>query len=189
MVASNFVSVDVAPVSPTDAMGSLSGESTTAGRFIEHRRERRYTTSDAAEVEVFCGGTRTLAGTVVDISRSGLRLELKDAIPRGVGVKIRLRHELIIFGEARYCRAVKSGFQVGVAIQDVFFSHKPPDDHVRDDDLGLYVVGKGLTVPEVIRFKNHVSHCEHCERRLAETNALLNPVRKGKNGGDPPPGT
>jgi len=54
------------------------------------------------------------------------------------------------------------------------------DEHIHDDVLSLYLVGKGLTVPEVVGLKEHLILCEACKIRLAEADAILNPVRKRK---------
>ena len=146
----------------------------------DRRREARYQTNDPADVEVLRGGAGQLQGTIVDVSQAGLRLHLSEAIGRGIDLKIRLTGQLVIFGQVRYCRRVDSGFQVGVAIEDVFFAHSASDEHLHDDDLGLYLLGKGLTVLEVLRLKDHLLRCTYCARRLDETHWLLHPFSRRK---------
>ena len=146
----------------------------------DRRREARYQTNDPAEVEVLRGGTGQLQGTIVDVSRSGLRLHVSEALGRGIDLKIRLGGQLVIFGQVRYFRRVDSGFQVGVAITDVFFAHPSSSEHVHDDDLGLYLAGKGLSVPKVMRLKDHLAGCTYCARRLDETHWLLHPFSRRK---------
>ena len=150
----------------------------------DRRREARYQTNDSVEVEALRGGTQQLQGTIVDVSRSGLCLHVAEAIGRGIDLKIRLAGQLVIFGQVRYCRRVDSGFQVGVAIDDVFFAHNASNEHVHDDDLGLYLLGKGLSVPQVMRLKDHLAGCTYCARRLDETHWLLHPFSRRKEAAD-----
>ena len=153
--------------------------------FIEKRREARYPTNDAAEVEVVNGGAGLFSATVLDVSRSGLRLKLDSRINRGAEVKITLQRNVIIYGQIRYCRPLEGNFDAGVLIQDMSQNSGQPSPHIDDDLLSLYVVGKGLTVPEVIKLKEHLVNCESCRIRLGEKDAVLNPVRKRKILGTP----
>ena len=148
--------------------------------FLEKRREARYPTNDPAEVEVINGGTGQFSATVLDVSRSGLRLKLDASINRGAEVKITLQRNIMIFGQIRYCRPLAGNFDVGVLIQDMAQNSGQPSPHIEDDLLSLYVIGKGLTVPEVIKLKEHLVNCEACRVRLGDKDAVLNPVRKRK---------
>jgi len=148
--------------------------------FLEKRREARYPTNDPAEVEVVNGGTGRSTATVLDVSKSGLRLKLASSINKGAEVKITLQRNVVIFGQIRYCRPLDGSFDVGVLIQDMSQNSGQPSPHIEDDLLSLYVIGKGLTVPEVIKLKEHLVNCESCRIRLGEKDALLNPVRKRK---------
>ena len=148
--------------------------------FLEKRREARYPTNDPAEVEVVNGGTGRCPATVLDVSKSGLRLKLESSINRGAEVKVTLQRNVVIFGQIRYCRPLDGSFDAGILIQDMSQNSGQPSPHIEDDLLSLYVVGKGLTVPEVIKLKEHLVNCEACRIRLGEKDALLNPVRKRK---------
>jgi hypothetical protein len=153
--------------------------------FIEKRREARYPTRDAAEVEVVRGGNSPISATVLDVSRSGLRLGLQTAVDKGAEVKITLQKHIVIFGQVRHCRRAGEAFEAGILIQDLSKAAGPANVHIEDDLLALYVIGKGLTVPEVIKLKEHLVNCEACRIRLGETDAILNPVRKRKILGAP----
>jgi hypothetical protein len=148
--------------------------------FLEKRREARYPTNDPAEVEVMNGGVGRFSATVLDVSRSGLRLKLDSSINRGAEVKITLQRNIVIFGQIRYCRPLDGNFDAGVLIRDMEENFGQPSPHIEDDLLSLYVIGKGLTVPEVIKLKEHLVNCEACRVRLGEKDALINPVRKRK---------
>lgn len=168
---------------PPSRAGRTAGEAAAAARgalSIEKRREARYPTNDPAEVQVVNGGTGRSSATVLDVSRSGLRLRLESILNKGAEVKITLQRNLIIFGQIRYCRPLKEGFEAGVRIQDLSQISGQPNPHIEDDHLSLYVIGKGLTVPEVIKLKEHLVNCESCRIRLGERDAILNPVRKRK---------
>jgi hypothetical protein len=144
----------------------------------ERRREARYPTSDPATVDVPYEKIAGLAAMVVDVSRSGLRLQLQQSIGRGMQVRITLSPHVVIVGEVRYCRRAASGFYAGVLVQDSSFPEPDADQHIKEDELGFYLVGKGLTVAEIIQLKAHVVNCKPCQTRLQEADAILNPVPK-----------
>jgi hypothetical protein len=149
-------------------------------RLAERRREARYPTSDAAEVEVRHGEILRMPAMVVDVSRSGLRLELPAAVGRGEQVKISLPRQVIILGEIRYCRRSGIVYHAGVLIQEVFYAQPVPDRHISDDEMSFYLVGKGLSVSDIIKLREHLLECEACRIRLGETDAVLNPARRRK---------
>jgi hypothetical protein len=143
----------------------------------ERRSEARYATQDPAELEIMPGPSEPIFGTILDVSRSGLRVALAKRIERGEQVKVKL-HRNVIFGEVRYCRSVSGAFQAGIRIQDLVRAPGRENEHIADDPLSLYAVGKGLMVSEVIDVREHLAHCETCRARLAEKETLLNPLRK-----------
>jgi len=146
---------------------------------LERRREARYPTSDPAMVEIPSENLASVPAVVIDVSRSGLRLELERAIARGVRINIMLSSQLVIFGEVRYCRRAGALFHAGVLVQDASSLPEPdPGDHIADMELSFYLVGKGLSVVDVINLKAHLLNCKSCQARLKELDAVLNPVRK-----------
>jgi hypothetical protein len=149
-------------------------------RLAERRRETRYPTCDAAEVEVRHGEILRMPAMVVDVSRSGLRLELPAAIGRGEQVKISLPRQVVILGDVRYCRRAGIVFHAGVLIQEVFYAEPVLDRHIGDDELSFFLVGKGLAVADIIKLREHLLDCETCRIRLGETDAVLNPARRRK---------
>jgi PilZ domain len=149
-------------------------------RLAERRRETRYPTQDAAEVEVRHGEILRMPAMVVDVSRSGLRLELPTAVGRGEQVKINLPRQVVILGEVRYCRRAGMVYHAGVLILDVFQAHAAPGDHISADELSFFLVGKGLAVADIIRLREHLIECEACRIRLGETDAKLNPAKRRK---------
>src|SRR5277367_5464163 len=163
----------------------VSSEISTAfalrrARSAERRRETRYPTQDAAEVEVRHGEILRMPAMVVDVSRSGLRLELPAAVGRGEQVKISLPRQVVILGEIRYCRRAGMVYHAGVLIQDVFQAQPPSGGHLSADDLSFFVIGKGLAVADIIKLREHLIECEACRIRLGETDAVLNPAKLPK---------
>jgi hypothetical protein len=144
--------------------GAPAGDNVT-----DRRREPRYPCQDPAEVRLVPGDGSSLPATVVDISRSGLRLRLVVRIPKDAQVEIVLPKQVIIFGEVRYCRRSGENFEVGILIQDVFYSNPLGGSHLHDDQLSRYLAGKGLVTAEVIAMKQHLRTCRLCATRLAET--------------------
>ena len=146
--------------------------------FRERRRETRYPTNDKAKVEIWQPPMLSVAASILDISRSGLRLALQTRIGKGVHVKITFEYPMVVFGEVRYCRSVASGFHAGVQIREVVYLRNPPAIHIDEDSLSFYLIGKGLTAPEVIKLRDHLIECELCRTRLGEKDAILNPAKR-----------
>ena len=159
---------------------SVSGTPIGKAPPSEKRREPRYPCNDAVAVRVLSIGTRHYPATVLDVSRSGVRLELYIPIAKGSEVEITARSQAVIFGEIRYCRRAGDSFHAGVLIRDVIQSRPHAVKHLHDDELSLYLVGKGLTMPEVIRVKSHLATCEECHGRLSAAHAVLHPTKKRK---------
>ncbi len=149
-------------------------------RMAERRRETRYPTQDAAEVEVRHGEILRMPAMVVDVSRSGLRLELPAAVGRGEQVKISLPRQVVILGEIRYCRRAGIVYHAGVLIQDIFQAEAAPGGHISADELSFYLIGKGLLVADIIKLREHLIECEACRIHLGEKDAVLNPARRRK---------
>jgi hypothetical protein len=145
---------------------------------IEKRKETRYPTNDAADVRLLPGDGKHLPGTIIDISKSGLRLELSTALIKGRRIEIiTFPGGLIIFGEVKYCRRVGAVFHAGVLIEGVVSKRDDGETHILDEEIELYVVDKGLTAPEVLRVREHLSKCDVCSRRVLATAAMLQPRR------------
>lgn len=149
-------------------------------KALERRSEARYPAHEAAELEVLFGSIEPIYGTILDVSRSGLRIALPQRIARGEQVKVKLNQN-VIFGEVRYCRAVSGAFQAGIRIQDLVRPPGSQNQHLSDDSLALYAVGKGLSVSEVIEVREHLVRCETCRGLVAERQALLNPERRARS--------
>lgn len=145
----------------------------------ERRREPRYPANDPAEITVLgAENSPRFAGTVVDVSRSGLRVEVATPIGKGERLEIVLPDRAIIFGETRYCRRSADGYYVGIVIEDVYYAQSLSTKHIADDQLGFYLVGKGLTTAEAVNIKSHLVACRACRNRMAEAAAILRPTRK-----------
>jgi hypothetical protein len=143
----------------------------------ERRSEARYPTQDPAELEILPGPSEPIYGTILDVSRSGLRIALRKRVKRGQQVMVKLNRN-VIFGEVRYCRPAAGEFHAGVKIQELVRPRGRQDEHVADDPLSLYAVGKGLLVAEVIEVREHLARCEACRARLAQQEDMLNPGGK-----------
>lgn len=173
-------------VQPKTTSGMLTIAASRGMLIAEKRRETRYPTNDPAEVQFLPSTGVGLPAKVIDISRSGLRLELETTLGRGTRIEILiLPRKLVLFGEVRYCRRSGNVFHAGVLIEGVVPPESDRTKHIHDDDLALYALGKGLTAPEVLRIKDHLMQCDHCVKRLGESIEVLSPgrgVRLGPRG-------
>jgi hypothetical protein len=170
------------PDDPDSADSSEAGSASHLRPF-ERRRDQRYSTNDQAVVEVLGTNIPRLSALVLDVSRSGLRLGIQTRIGQLAQVEITLPRGVLIFGEIRYCRPAGTDFHAGVLIADILNARTPPGSHIHDDELGLYLIGKGLTSSELIELRKHVICCKPCRSRLMETEAALNPARKSRLSG------
>lgn len=85
-------------------------------QVLERRKEPRYPTGGAAEIRII-GETATphLHGTVCDVSRGGLGLNVKEPLPPGTAVELTFQ-ESTATGIVRNCHPRSSGFRIGLAL-------------------------------------------------------------------------
>ncbi len=176
-----LVSETTASEKPANRSGRVDPSNDSEPKASERRTEQRYPAQEPAELECLLGALGPIYGTILDVSRSGLRIALPRRVDRGEHVKVRFQQS-VIFGEVRYCRAVSGVFHTGIRIQDLVHPEARQDQHLTEDALSFYAVGKGLAVSEVIAVRQHLARCETCRVRVAEKEALLNPRRKSKPG-------
>lgn len=134
---------------------------------VERRREPRYPANDIVEVQVVGGSTERFPGTILDLSRSGLRLEVGKPLSRGTHLEIVLRNRAIIFGESCYARSKNGLYQVGVSIENVYFAKTDVSQHVDITLLRHYSRGGNLATLQVLEVKNHLRDCETCRGVVA----------------------
>jgi|SRR5579871_902111 len=138
----------------------------------ERRKEVRYSCHDSVEVRVLPGDGQMVSGTMIDISKSGVRVEIPCPTVKGSEIEIMIPKEMIIFGEVRHSRRAGETYVVGVMIRDVFYSRPQEGMHVHTDQLSRYLAGKGLSAPEAISVRQHLQYCRYCRSRLADPAVL-----------------
>jgi len=135
----------------------------------DRRREARYPCRENADVRVLSGELGPLPAMILDMSRSGLRLEMGVALPPGRAIAVVLPKDVIVFGRIRYCHSTGQAFQAGVRIEDVFYAnHVGGRDHLHDHQLTLYLMRKGLTAAETFGVRDHLQRCELCAARYQD---------------------
>lgn len=145
---------------------------TRAGNWPERRREPRYPCNDPAEVQVASATGPRLPATMLDISRSGLRVVLAAPVWKGADVEVILPKQAIIFGRVCHCRQSGEKFYAGIRIQDVFFRpHPVKGAHIEDQQLARYLAGLGLSVLEVLNVRAHLLKCKLCRSRFHDFGA------------------
>ncbi len=153
-------------------------ESCPAVTVQEKRRERRYPTNDPVQVRPFPFTVTPVPANIVDVSKSGMKLELITPLQRGTRIEVMmLASRAVIFGEVRYCRRSGEAYHAGVMIEDVV-QPKPDVSHLDDDKISLYLVGKGLTASEVLRVETHIFRCDSCKQRMVQTTEALYPKQR-----------
>jgi hypothetical protein len=163
------------PTALSEPPNTKTGPSKTAPnepRPFERRREPRYPTNDPVEVCILEPRYERVSGTVLDISRSGVRVQVRTPVAKTVHLEIILASRAIIFGETRYCRRHGDAYHLGVSIDDVYFAQDLFALHIEPDLIGLYLDGTGLTALQAIQIRNHLVNCSACRENLAARVAL-----------------
>jgi hypothetical protein len=90
----------------------------------ELRREPRFQSAGIGDLTIVNSSTfPKLSVTIVDVSRSGLQIELDEPLQPGGSVEVRLR-DTIVMGEVRHCRPFSAGrYRVGMATSSVIGPH------------------------------------------------------------------
>lgn len=167
----------------TDSSNTASAKSrarTSRSSNAERRRERRYPCQDPAEVRWLQGNGATFSGTVLDISKSGLRVAIAVHLPQGAQVEVVLPKQVVIFGEVRHCSRAGEMSHAGILIEEVFYSRDLNSEHLHQDQLSLYLAGRGLTARELLAVGQHVRTCRECNQRLENAKSLSETVGRGR---------
>jgi hypothetical protein len=156
------------------------GELVESRRSVEtrpnRRKEFRYPTHELVQIELLPGRGDPVPATVIDVAKSGLRLELVRPLPRCSRIEILFStSELPISGEVRYCHGFDGVYYAGIFIDEVVHS-RPLPEHLHDDEIPLYVGGDGLSTVEVLRVEQHLSHCVACHRSIRVAAVTLYPA-------------
>ena len=158
-----------------------SSELHSRSTVSDRRREVRYPCRDSADVRSLDHLGTTHKATVLDISRSGLRIQVGVHLAKESRVEIVIHKHAIIFGEVRYCRTYGEGFHVGILIEQVFYSHDDhAADHISDEQLRSYLAGDGLTAREALAVTQHFRVCRSCSTRMDDAISLSDAVGRGR---------
>jgi hypothetical protein len=136
-------------------------------RRPERRREHRYPACEIVEVQAIGASGGRFAGMVLDISRSGLKIEVGKPLSQGAHLEIVLPSRAIIIGEARYCRSKNKLYHVGVEIEGVYFSQAVSARHIGKELLARYSHDSVLAPLQAMEVRQHLTACEACRDALA----------------------
>ena len=161
----------------TKAASSARSSSPSAA---ERRRETRYPCQDPAEIRWLQGDGSSFSGTLLEISKSGLRVAVAAHLTRGAHVEVILPKQVVIFGEVRHCSRAGEVFHAGILIEEVFYSRDLTSEHPHDDQLSLYLAGRGLTAREAFAVGQHVRMCRDCNQRLENAKELSETGGRGR---------
>jgi len=131
----------------------------------ENRKEERYPTNDMVRVVVISFEEKH-AAKILNVSKSGVQLELATPLPPQATIEILTADGVAIFGEVKYCRAAGRMYHAGIYIDDTIFM--PRLEHIHEDALLQYAKGRGLAVHALLRIEAHLEHCEQCRSALVE---------------------
>ncbi|HLG97237.1 MAG TPA: PilZ domain-containing protein [Bryobacteraceae bacterium] len=145
----------------------------------DRRREVRYPCRDSAEMRSLDDLGPSHPATVLDISKSGIRVESNVNVAKGSHVEILIRKHAVIFGEVRHCRADGMKYQIGILIEQVFYASEHID-HISDETLRSYLAGAGLTAREVLAVTLHVRGCHTCSTRIDDAMSVSEAVGRGR---------
>ena len=120
-------------------------------------------------------------GVVLGAASLGVELPVNP----GARLEIVLRNRAIIFGEVRHCRHQPPSYQVGVAIEDIYYpksiSSTPEHEgavfsqgrifrgstgsHVKMDDVPAFL-RRGLSDTKTVLIERHLATCEQCSNLM-----------------------
>jgi hypothetical protein len=142
--------------------------SAVKGSAVEDRRsDLRYPSHVPVEIRIFPSDGSSIPATLMDISLSGLQLEIDATVPKGAQIEILLSKQLAVFGEVRHCRRIGAKYRAGILILQAFYA-SPSEEHVSSELIGKYLTRDGLSAAEVLRFREHLTLCTECCGRVNE---------------------
>src|ERR1700722_8713776 len=136
-------------------------------RRLERRREHRYPACEIVEVQIIGASGGRFGGMLLDVSRSGLKIEVGKPLSQGAHLQILLPSRGIIIGEARYCRSKNKLYHVGVKIEGIYFSQAAHSHHIEKELLARYSRDNALPPLEAMKIHSHLTACEACRAALA----------------------
>jgi hypothetical protein len=134
----------------------------------ERRRDLRYPSHVPVEIRIFPSDGSRIPATLMDISLSGLQLELDATVPKGAQIEILLSKQLAIFGEVRHCRRVGAKYRAGIIIVQAFYASRSEEEHISGELIGKYLSRNGLSPAQVLRLREHLTLCAACCERVNE---------------------
>jgi PilZ domain len=141
-------------------------------QWVEKRSEHRYPACEIVEVQVIGASGGRFPGMVLDISRSGLKVEVGKPLSQGAHLEIVFASRAIIIGEARYCRSKGKLYHVGVKIEGVYFSRVVSSRHIGEQLLARYSRDSKLSPLLAMEIQNHLTACETCRAALAKCDLI-----------------
>jgi hypothetical protein len=142
--------------------------------FKDSRKEPRFQAAGIGDLRIVNSATDIrLSAAIVDVSRSGLRIEVEKPLHSGSAVELSLSGSLIM-GAVGNCRPHGAGrFRVGIRTVRVIESplrlrHLLEVDHIP------YVLNDALTEAQRHYYTQHLEICPACEQRVERTREALN---------------
>src|SRR5579862_3362167 len=107
---------------------------------LERRKERRYPTEDPVVVKLLAPAHEIFPGTVIDVSRSGLRIECAHLVPQFSKLEVIFSITgQVACGQVRYCRHAGYLFQAGVSVEDIVATGDYSASHLEAHEVALFV--------------------------------------------------
>lgn len=161
---------------PNSSEGGAVPRSPRNREPVERRSEPRFECQAEAELTIVDRAITTIPAVVRDVSKSGLRIAADTPMNPGTQVRIKM-DSLTVFGEVRYCHAKGKLFESGVRTRNVVTSSEI-QPHLRDDQVDLLAIGRGLSFLERFYAKRHIQHCPSCAASLTATRQFFERLRQ-----------
>ena len=138
------------------------------GRAPERRREPRYPCKEPIEVRTIPDDGSRVAATLLEVSRSGLRIEIGIPLVKNTHIEIHLSKQLVVSGRVRHSRRLGAKYHTGVLILETVDESKP-SEHVSYEQLSTYLSGRTKTLSEIMRVRAHLVVCSACRLRIVDS--------------------
>ena len=141
--------------------------------FQDSRKEPRFQSAGIVDLKIVYSATVVrLSATIVDVSKSGPRIEVDKPLHSGCAVELGLG-DSVVMGEVGNCAPHGHGlYRAGILTLRVLESPLRLR-HLLDVDHLPYVLNDALTEAQRYYYTQHLELCSDCERRVERTRDAL----------------
>ena len=141
--------------------------------FKDSRKEPRFQAAGIGDLKIVNSATVVrLSAAIVDVSRSGLRIEIDSPLYSGSAIELSLGDSLVMGAVGNCCPHGYGRYRAGILTIRVLESPLRLR-HLSEVDHLPYVLNDALTEAQRHYYTQHLELCPTCERRVERTREAL----------------